>query len=497
MLKAVATVSIISIITRALAFVFKIYLSRELGAEILGVYQICMSIFILIASLSSSGLPTTLSRKTAEYGMLGDSKSEKQILATTVFTSLFLSVASMLFFYLFPNITALLFSDSRCTDMFVTMLPALISTSVYSVTRGWFWGKKDYLVFSSSELVQEVLSIAIVAMALLSGIFRDKSRAIAVAFVVSDYIATAILVILFFRKGGRLARPAKFGEVYRSALPLTSSRLLGSLVSSLMALLIPSLLVKYGMDTSLATASYGRASGMVMPLLFAPSSFTGSLAVVMIPELASSNIAKKPSVSSTVKNAIFISVMSACVFVPIYMSLGEEICSTLYHDDIAGSFLTYASVLMIPLSINQMVISLLNTLGKENKTFLSHMIGSALLFAMILILPKYIGIHAYFVGLISFHVFTMSVNLITLSKTTKLGKQLFLNSSLVIAFACLTGVLLNFVDMPSVPKIAAIAIKSAIAVSTYLLFLIVFKFIDITKFLKKRKKPVKTQTQDA
>ena len=203
--------------------------------------------------------------------MLGDSKSEKQILATTVFTSLFLSVASMLFFYLFPNITALLFSDSRCTDMFVTMLPALISTSIYSVTRGWFWGKKDYLVFSSSELVQEVLSIAIVAMALLSGIFRDKSRAIAVAFVVSDYIATAILVVLFFRKGGRLARPAKFGEVYRSALPLTSSRLLGSLVSSLMALLIPSLLVKYGMDTSLATASYGRASGMVMPLLFAPS----------------------------------------------------------------------------------------------------------------------------------------------------------------------------------------------------------------------------------
>ena len=144
-----------------------------------------------------------------------------------------------------------------------------------------------------------------------------------------------------------------------------------------------------------------------------------------------------------------------------------------------------------------MVISLLNTLGKENKTFLSHMIGSALLFAMILILPKYIGIHAYFVGLISFHVFTMSVNLITLSKTTKLGKQLFLNSSLVIAFACLTGVLLNFVDMPSVPKIAAIAIKSAIAVSAYLLFLIVFKFIDITKFLKKQKKPVKTQTQDA
>ena len=116
---------------------------------------------------------------------------------------------------------------------------------------------------------------------------------------------------------------------------------------------------------------------------------------------------------------------------------------------------------------------------------------------MILILPKYIGIHAYFVGLISFHVFTMSVNLITLSKTTKLGKQLFLNSSLVIAFACLTGVLLNFVDMPSVPKIAAIAIKSAIAVSAYLLFLIVFKFIDITKFLKKQKKPVKTQTQDA
>lgn len=492
-----ATVSIISIITRALAFIFKIYLSRELGAEILGVYQICMSIFILIASLSSSGLPTTLSRKTAEYGIRSDVKGERQILTTTILTSLFLSVIAMLFFYLFPNVTALLFSDPRCIDMFVIMLPALISTSIYSVTRGWFWGKKDYLIYSSSELVQEILSIAIVAIAIISGIFKDKSQAIAVAFVVSDYIATAILIIMFFKKGGRLTRPAHFGEVYRSAIPLTSSRLLGSLVSSLMALLIPLLLVKYGMDTSLATASYGRASGMVMPLLFAPSSFTGSLAVVMIPELASSNIAKKPSVSSSVKSAIFISVMSACAFVPIYMSLGEEICSILYHDDIAGSFLTYASILMIPLSVNQMVISLLNTLGKENKTFISHMLGSALLFAIILFLPKYVGIHAYFIGLISFHVFTVTINLINLSKATKLGKSLLINSLLVAVFACLIGVVLNFVKMPNIPKIVCIIIKSAIALSSYLLFLIVFKFIDVTKFIKRRRKSSKTQTSNA
>ena len=64
--RAVTVVTMFSVITRALSFLFKIYLSRTLGAEVMGLYQIALSMFFLFSALSASGLQTVLSRKTAE-----------------------------------------------------------------------------------------------------------------------------------------------------------------------------------------------------------------------------------------------------------------------------------------------------------------------------------------------------------------------------------------------------------------------------------------------
>ena len=74
--KAFATVTVIAAITRGLSFVFKIYLSRKLGAEILGLYQICASVFMLFACISASGMPVTLSIITAESDSIGDNKRQ-------------------------------------------------------------------------------------------------------------------------------------------------------------------------------------------------------------------------------------------------------------------------------------------------------------------------------------------------------------------------------------------------------------------------------------
>ncbi|MBR1625292.1 MAG: oligosaccharide flippase family protein, partial [Clostridia bacterium] len=63
---AVATVTFFGVFTRIIGFLFKIYLSRSLGAEALGLYQIALSVFFLFASLTSSGVPMIVSRKTAE-----------------------------------------------------------------------------------------------------------------------------------------------------------------------------------------------------------------------------------------------------------------------------------------------------------------------------------------------------------------------------------------------------------------------------------------------
>ena len=141
--KAFFTVTSVSVVTRGISFIFKIFISRELGAEVMGVYQICFSVFAMFAALAAGGIPVTLSRITAETQALGDLKAQRSAVTTAMMISLMISMAVCTLFYSFPSLLDLLFSDARCRKLFLIILPTMIATSVYAVIRSWFWGQAE------------------------------------------------------------------------------------------------------------------------------------------------------------------------------------------------------------------------------------------------------------------------------------------------------------------------------------------------------------------
>ena len=143
MFKAFFTVTAISVATRFISFIFKIYISRKLGAEIMGVYQICLSVFMLFVSLAASGLPVTLSRFTAETQATGNLNRQKASVSTALLLSLMISITVCTVFYCFPALLDYIFTDRRCANLFIILLPTMITTSVYTISRGWFWGRKS------------------------------------------------------------------------------------------------------------------------------------------------------------------------------------------------------------------------------------------------------------------------------------------------------------------------------------------------------------------
>ena len=60
--KAVAVVTIFSVITRTLGFFFRIFISRKLGAEGLGLFQMSCNILSIFMTLIASGLPVTTAK---------------------------------------------------------------------------------------------------------------------------------------------------------------------------------------------------------------------------------------------------------------------------------------------------------------------------------------------------------------------------------------------------------------------------------------------------
>ena len=244
-IKAFALVTVLSCFTRFLSFVFKIYLSRLLGAEILGVYQITFSLFSLFACLSMSGIPVTLSRLTAEEYALGNDKTVGGLFSSAMLISLSICTIIIAVLAIFPAIPKALFSDERCVKLFYVMLPMLVTSSIYSIVRGWFWGKKEFFTFSVTELIEEIIKIAFTLSLLMTGIFGiTKFYSYAIAMIISDIVMVVILFACFIYKGGSAKRPLYAKKIVKSATPLTITRLFGSLMSAFLSLVIPAMLVK-------------------------------------------------------------------------------------------------------------------------------------------------------------------------------------------------------------------------------------------------------------
>ena len=69
------------IICRILGFLYRIFLSRRIGAEAFGIYQLATPLYALMLSLGAGGMQTVLSRFVASYLAKKDSRRAKICLA--------------------------------------------------------------------------------------------------------------------------------------------------------------------------------------------------------------------------------------------------------------------------------------------------------------------------------------------------------------------------------------------------------------------------------
>ena len=416
-IKTVFFVTAISVFTRLLGFFFRIYLSRTIGAESLGLYQISMSIVALLATFTA-GLPLTLSRKTSECIASRDIKSSSSLVSSTLTIGLIVCTILFVTAHLLEPYIGNIFSDQQCKPIFYILLPTIFTTCIISTIRSWFWGQKKFLVFSLTEMVEEISRIVLGVLIINQIIFSfEQVDGTAISFVVSDVLCTIMMIIVFFSLGGVLSKPNDIKPIISASTPITGVRLYSSLVQSLIATILPSMLISIGLSSSEALSDYGRLMGMAIPILYAPAALTGSIAVVLVPEAASDRISGNINgLKDKVERSINVSILFACLFYIIFVPFGEQIGEILYSDSVAGRYISYSAILMLPLNINQITTSLLNSIAEEKKTLLHYAIGSIFLIASILILPKYVGVMSLTIGMTLCFSVTSILNLLTLRK---------------------------------------------------------------------------------
>ncbi|MDE6676745.1 MAG: oligosaccharide flippase family protein, partial [Clostridia bacterium] len=273
--RSAAVVTVFALFEHFLGFLYRIILSRLLGPEGLGVYQVALTVFAVFLTISSSGLPITLSRVISKHRAKNSLKGEQSATTAAILISLMFSVPITLLLFFFRTPFSTIFSDPRCADLFYILIFGLSLTSVYAIIRGSFWGNKRFFAYSVIELIEEIIMIGVGVFLLLgisSGV-ADVNKA-AIAVLVSYICSFTIAIIYYFVKGGKFRSPkGEFLPLLKSSLPVTAMRTSSSLMNSLISVVFPMRLMAAGFSSSKALAEYGVVCGMVMPVLMTPGSF--------------------------------------------------------------------------------------------------------------------------------------------------------------------------------------------------------------------------------
>ena len=417
--KAVAIVTVFSVCEKFLGFLYRIYLSRAIGAEGVGTYQVALSVFAFLLTLICSGTPVTLSRLMTKYRSENDEVRVAKVTAAAISFTLFLAVPVCVVCYLLGNNLSFLFADERSLKVFFILLPGLIFTSVYSVLRGVFWGNKDFLPYSVIELLEEICMI-IVGIIVITAMHDKANGALGAGIaVISSYVLSFTLAaIVFIARKNKLASPkTELKPLILASTPVTAMRTVNSLAVSLVSVVLPHRLIAAGYSESQAMTLFGAAAGQAIPLLFIPTTLIGSFTLVLIPEISENYYRKNNlSLKNDVEKAIKFTSLITCFFVPVFFVCGKQIGILVFDSPECGEYLTASAFLMLFMGLSNITTSILNSIGCEVQALLFCVAGGVLMLASIWFLPAYVGIYALLIGFSFVYVITTILNLVLLKK---------------------------------------------------------------------------------
>ncbi len=494
--KAAIIVTTFSVITRAMGFVMKIALSRYLEPTTLGEYQIAMSVFSVMLTLIASGLPLIVSRRVSYLKQDNPTLANKTSSAGLCI-SLFLSIIFSGILFVFKDLLCELFSSKTIGNMVLSLTPALIFSSIYSILRAALWGQKRFFAISFSEFFEQLIRIVAliilfaVPIGIQSGIKATFSLSVACIF------SSILVVIMYFRAGNKLVSPKGYiVPTIKQSSSITLARTVSSIVTMLISFIIPLRLTTFGFSHEQAMAEFGIVTGMALPLITIPGTFISSIAVALVPEISSqtTNIDKvTPRNSIALKNQIALAINVALVLsfmlVPAFFALGTPIAEILFHNTRAGTYISAGSFLMITMGITQISSSILNAIGLEIKTLKNYAIGTSALLCGIFILPKYIGAMSLVVSMLAMNLIAGILNLNMLKKRNLLNSNIIktcLKLIFTVAFSGLLTLSISTLLLKTIPIFLASFVSGCLSLIFFFLLCSVLGIFKIKSFFSNK-----------
>lgn len=401
-----------NLITGSLSFIYRVFLTRAIGSEGIGVYQLVLPLYSLFITLVSGGITTAVSKLIAEQAPRRNFKNMYKIVKICGITiGMWSLILCLLIFFNAEYLAKSVLKDFRTFLSIMVFTPAIFFISISAVLKGYFFGLQNVNPPAFIDILEKLIRVGgllLTTYFLLPFGLEYVIAGVMAAMATGELISLALLYFTYRIKRTAVAVYTQIDStihiitrVLKMALPLSFSGALTTILDMVTAILIPLQLRSAGYSNSDALSLYGQVTGMVMPLLFFPFIIVSSLGITLVPAIASSYAAGNwIALNKKCNDSLKITSVIAFTATAFFIIFPWELSRIFFKYPEAGNILFWMGLVCIFEYWQFTLFAVLNGVGKQNivlKNSILHIIITIICSYFLIPIPS-ISIYGYVIG---------------------------------------------------------------------------------------------------
>lgn len=378
LLNSIALV-ISSIIFRVLAIFFNSFITQKIGKEMLGTFNLVMSVYLFGITLGNFGINLAVTRLVSEELAVGNKDGVKKIAKRCILLSFLCGImASLLFLLCSDFILQICLHGKVSQNVIHVMCLAIPLISMSSAISGYFVAIRRVYKSTIAQFFEQIIKILITAF-FLELFLPNGLEYACFSLILGDLISeifSFVCNLLLYRQDVKRYQtayttnyPVKFynQKIFKIATPVAITSFIRSGLSTLKQIAIPISFEKGNMECAKALATYGEINGMAMPIVVFPNVTFSSISSLLVPEFAAYNAQHRHKTIRKVTTIIFAIATSICILISIFLAIySEQLANWIYHDFSISQYIKILAPLSIFILLDGVVDNILKGLDAQN-----------------------------------------------------------------------------------------------------------------------------------
>lgn len=381
--KGAAILSAAGIASRVMGLAYRVILTRMIGAEGMGIYQMAYPLYTIMLVVSRSGIPVTMAKMIADRMARAENKDAYRVFTIARVMSVIIGLTFTLAMIMMAGpLIRILSLDPRAYYALLAIAPAVFIVSIMATFRGFFQGLQDMRPTAFSQILEQFIrTITMIGLAyyLLPLGLEFAAAGASFGAVTGALAGLLLLFYIYFRRRKNIfsffvkseEEVKKYrvkniiAEFARLGIPITFGALVRPLMSFVDWIFVPQRLQSAGFVMEEATTAYGLLTNVAMPLVNFPAIITVSLAASLVPAISEAHaVEDKKLIGKRAHTAIRFTLLLGLPSAVGLTVLARPLSGVIFSEPEAASILRLLSWGVIFITLQQTTSAILQGIGR-------------------------------------------------------------------------------------------------------------------------------------